>query len=185
MNNANSGQSFRPRRNNNNYKKGGGGGRQDFRRGANSGGGHSFNTNTGGGGNQPRHPELDITIDARAAKRASMMRDKYQSMARDAQSGGDRVYGEYCLQHVEHYSRILNAYNESRPQQQQVRGNDSNDGSDDDMQNDDASSAEASAPAPAAPAAPKVRTRAPVVAAISPAAEIAPAAKDESTQAAS
>lgn len=109
MNNVPQGQNFRQRRNNN-YKKGGGG-RQDFRRG-NSNSGHAFN-NQG-----TRHPELDIVIDSRAAQRANTMRDKYQSMARDAQTGGDRVYAEFCLQHVEHYSRIINAYNESRPQPQ-------------------------------------------------------------------
>lgn len=111
MNSTPQGQNFRPRRNNNNnYKKsGGGGGRQDFRRGSNNSG-HSFN-NQGA-----RHPELDIVIDSRAAQRASTMRDKYQSQARDAQTAGDRVYAEYCLQHTEHYNRILNAYNESRPQ---------------------------------------------------------------------
>ena len=114
MNSTSQGQNFRPRRNNNNYKKSGGGGsgRQDFRRGSN------FNSNTSSSNNShhARHPELDIVIDSRAAQRASTMRDKYQSMARDAQTGGDRVYAEYCLQHTEHYNRILNAYNESRPQ---------------------------------------------------------------------
>ena len=112
MNNVPQGQNFRPRRNNNNYKKGGGGGRQDFRRGSN------FNSSTSGGNSShhARHPELDIVIDSRAAQRANTMRDKYQSMARDAQTSGDRVYAEFCLQHTEHYNRILNAYNESRPQ---------------------------------------------------------------------
>jgi hypothetical protein len=113
MNSTPQGQNFRPRRNNNNYKKssGGGSGRQDFRRGSN------FNSNTSSSNSHhARHPDLDIVIDSRAAQRASTMRDKYQSMARDAQTGGDRVYAEYCLQHTEHYNRILNAYNESRPQ---------------------------------------------------------------------
>lgn len=113
MNSTPQGQNFRPRRNNNNYKKsGGGGGRQDFRRGSNFNSGTSSSNNS----HHARHPELDIVIDSRAAQRASTMRDKYQSMARDAQTGGDRVYAEYCLQHTEHYNRILNAYNESRPQ---------------------------------------------------------------------
>ena len=130
MNNVNTGQNFRPRRNNNNYKKNNnGGGRQDFRRGSNNNGGnnHSFNTGQNSGGHGARHPELDIVIDARAAKRASMMRDKYQSMARDAQTGGDRVYGEYCLQHVEHYNRVLNAFNESRPVHLRENTNENND----------------------------------------------------------
>lgn len=126
MNSTPQGQNFRPRRNNNNYKKsGGGGGRQDFRRGSNFNSGTSSSNNS----HHARHPELDIVIDSRAAQRASTMRDKYQSMARDAQTGGDRVYAEYCLQHTEHYNRILNAYNESRPQpvRQQNDANENND----------------------------------------------------------
>ena len=131
MNNVTSGQPFRPRRNNNNYKKNnnGGGGRQDFRRGSNNNSGSNHSFNTGGSNNShARHPELDIVIDSRAAQRASTMRDKYQSMARDAQTGGDRVYAEYCLQHTEHYNRIINAYNESRPvpQPRPVENNENN-----------------------------------------------------------
>ncbi len=130
MNNAPQGQNFRPRRNNNNYKKSsGGGGRQDFRRGSNSSGNSSFNQNSSSN-SHARHPELDIVIDSRAAQRAGTMRDKYQSMARDAQTGGDRVYGEYCLQHAEHYNRIINAYNDSRPQQTVRQQNDANENSD-------------------------------------------------------
>ena len=146
MNNVPQGQNFRPRRNNNNYKKNnnGGGGRQDFRRGSN------FNTNTSNNNSHhARHPELDIVIDSRAAQRASTMRDKYQSMARDAQTGGDRVYGEYCLQHVEHYNRILNAYNESRPQPvRPVETNENN------AEAQPAETNENTAPAQSAPAAP-------------------------------
>jgi hypothetical protein len=111
MNSPNT-QNFRQRRNNN-FKKSGGGGRQDFRRGNSN-----YNASGNSNNSHARHPELDMVIDSRAAQRANTMRDKYQSMARDAQSSGDRVYAEFCLQHVEHYSRILNAYNESRPQQQ-------------------------------------------------------------------
>lgn len=126
MNSTPQGQNFRPRRNNNNYKKsGGGGGRQDFRRGSN----FNSSTNSSNNSHHARHPELDIVIDSRAAQRASTMRDKYQSMARDAQTGGDRVYAEYCLQHTEHYNRILNAYNESRPQPVRQQ-NDTNENSD-------------------------------------------------------
>ncbi len=33
--------------------------------------------------------------------------DKYLSLARDAQTSGDRVVGENFLQHAEHYQRIL------------------------------------------------------------------------------
>lgn len=110
MNNPNS-NNFRHRRN---FKKSHGGGsnhrnNNDFRRSNN---GHSSN-NSG----QARHPELDIVIDGKAVKKASMMRDKYQALARDAQSSGDRVQAEHFLQHADHYNRILIAANELRPQQ--------------------------------------------------------------------
>lgn len=114
MNNPNSNNNnFRHRRN---FKKphGGSGGsnhRNDFRRSNNN---HSGNNSSSGGA---RHPELDIVIDGKAVKKASMMRDKYQALARDAQSSGDRVLSENYLQHADHYNRILIAANELRPQQ--------------------------------------------------------------------
>ena len=145
MNNVSSpNQNFRNRRNNN-YKKnpnGGGGHRQDFRRGPNNNmGGNNHYTNSNS--NQARHPELDIVIDAKAAKRASMMRDKYLGLARDAQSGGDRVLGENYLQHADHYNRILTAFNDSRPQH--LRQPENNEDGDNDSQTN-----EVNTPPPAA-----------------------------------
>ena len=40
---------------------------------------------------------------------AAQIFDKYQALARDAQSSGDRVTAENYLQHAEHYYRILAA----------------------------------------------------------------------------
>lgn len=40
---------------------------------------------------------------------ASHIHDKYQSLARDANSSGDRVMAENYLQHAEHYLRLINA----------------------------------------------------------------------------
>lgn len=156
MNTASTSQNFRPRRNNN-FKKGGsgGGGRQDFRRsngGNNNGGSHNYSTHSQGNSNQARHPELDIVIDGKAAKRASTMRDKYQSMARDAQNNGDRVYAEYCNQHVDHYNRILNAFNDSRPQH--LRQNDANTEGDENGQDNSVQSAEVVAIPAATPPVP-------------------------------
>jgi hypothetical protein len=37
--------------------------------------------------------------------------EKYQTLARDALSSGDRVAAESYLQHAEHYYRIMNAAN--------------------------------------------------------------------------
>ena len=51
---------------------------------------------------------------------ASQLFDKYQAMARDAQTSGDRVAAENYMQHAEHYFRLLNLSN--APPQQQQRG---------------------------------------------------------------
>ncbi len=40
---------------------------------------------------------------------ASHIYDKYQALARDANSSGDRVMAENYLQHAEHYFRLINA----------------------------------------------------------------------------
>ena len=46
---------------------------------------------------------------------ASHIYDKYQVLARDAQSSGDRIGAENYLQHAEHYFRLIQA---SQPTQQ-------------------------------------------------------------------
>lgn len=133
MNVMNNNGNFRHRRN---FKKSGGSSnhRNDFRRSNNGG-----NGGNGGNSHQARHPELDIVIDSRAVKKASMMRDKYTALARDAQSAGDRVLAENYNQHADHYNRILNAANEMRPQQAPRNTNDASDNSDaDDFSDSDA-----------------------------------------------
>src|ERR1700712_5280009 len=41
--------------------------------------------------------------------------EKYQQLARDATTGGDRVLAENYLQHAEHYFRVLRAIQPNRP----------------------------------------------------------------------
>lgn len=45
--------------------------------------------------------------------------DKYQQLARDASSSGDRIGAENYLQHAEHYYRLMVASNALAQQQQQ------------------------------------------------------------------
>ena len=45
--------------------------------------------------------------DVRVRGTASQVYDKYQALARDAMSAGDRVMSENYLQHAEHYYRIV------------------------------------------------------------------------------
>lgn len=49
---------------------------------------------------------------------AQQIAEKYTTLARDAQSAGDRVMAENYLQHAEHYNRIIMAAQENMPQQQ-------------------------------------------------------------------
>src|SRR3982751_2642649 len=64
---------------------------------------------------------------------AQQIAEKYSTLARDAQSAGDRVVAENYLQHAEHYNRIIAAAQASMPIQQ-VRDN--RDEFDDDLDED-------------------------------------------------
>lgn len=44
---------------------------------------------------------------ARTRRHATQQREKYQNMARDAMSMGDRVLAENHLQHADHYHRVI------------------------------------------------------------------------------
>ncbi|EKF40464.1 hypothetical protein NA8A_21237 [Nitratireductor indicus C115] len=52
---------------------------------------------------------------------AQQIADKYATLARDAQSSGDRVMAENYLQHAEHYNRIIAAAQAQIQQQQGAR----------------------------------------------------------------
>jgi hypothetical protein len=47
--------------------------------------------------------------DVKVRGTASHIYDKYQTLARDANSSGDRIAAENYLQHAEHYFRLINA----------------------------------------------------------------------------
>ncbi len=46
--------------------------------------------------------------DVKVRGNANQIYEKYQSLARDANSSGDRVMAENYLQHAEHYHRLVN-----------------------------------------------------------------------------
>ena len=100
--------------------------------GGSNGGGHS---NHGGGvsqnrpDNRPRsasalrHQTFDSNgPDVRVRGNAMQVYEKYQSLARDAQSAGDRVLAENYLQHAEHFFRVTEAINEAMAAEQRIRG---------------------------------------------------------------
>ena len=101
--------------------------------GGGAGGGGGGNGGTGGGNgrrqNVPlRHQTFDSNgPDVRIRGNAFQVYEKYQQLARDASSSGDRVAAENYLQHAEHYFRIINAITEAenaqRNRHQQQNGN--------------------------------------------------------------
>ncbi len=54
--------------------------------------------------------------DVRVRGTANQVFEKYQTLARDAQSSGDRIAAENYLQHAEHYYRIMLANQMVRPE---------------------------------------------------------------------
>jgi hypothetical protein len=87
-------------------------------RGRNGGGGG------GGGGpphqhNRPRPPHRQQTFDSNGPSvkirgSAYQVFERYLALAREAQTGGDRVAAENLYQHAEHYFRIMNAQGEGQ-----------------------------------------------------------------------
>ncbi len=87
-------------------------------RGRNRGGGGSGGG--GGGGGKPQQ-NANRAFDSNGPENikvrgnAQHVFEKYQQLARDAQTAGDRVLGENYLQHAEHYFRLLRAMQPQRP----------------------------------------------------------------------
>lgn len=94
-----------------------GGGRY---RGNNSGGGNGGNQGghrRGGGGGNNRMQVFDSNgPEVRIRGTAFQIFEKYQALAKDAASMGDRVLAESYLQHAEHYQRIIGQWNDAMPQ---------------------------------------------------------------------
>ncbi|CAN7387975.1 DUF4167 domain-containing protein [Pararhizobium sp. LjRoot255] len=77
---------------------------------------NSSSSNSGGGGNHNRKGSNPLTRtydssgpDVKIRGTAQHIAEKYATLARDAQSSGDRVVAENYLQHAEHYNRIIAA----------------------------------------------------------------------------
>ncbi len=94
-------------------------------RGRNNNGGGSNNNNGGNNNNNNRRGPNPLTRsyesngpDVKVRGTAQNIAEKYLTLARDAQSSGDRVMAENYLQHAEHYNRIIAA---ALAQQQQIQ----------------------------------------------------------------
>lgn len=76
--------------------------------------------NRGGGKRQGRSNNFDSNgPEGRVRGTAQQVFEKYQTLARDAQSSGDRIASENFYQHAEHYYRIMNADGDNGRQDQQ------------------------------------------------------------------
>jgi hypothetical protein len=73
------------------------------------GGGGGGGGNNGGGGYNPNRTFDSSGPEIKIRGSASHVYEKYLQLARDANSGGDRVMAENYLQHAEHYYRIMAA----------------------------------------------------------------------------
>src|ERR1700691_223905 len=74
----------------------------------------------GGGGGKPQHNanrafESNGPDGVKIRGAAQHVFEKYQQLARDALTAGDRVLGETYQQHAEHYFRVLRAVQPQRP----------------------------------------------------------------------
>ena len=75
----------------------------------------------GGGGGKPQQHNANRAFDSNGPDNvkvrgaAQHVYEKYQQLARDAGSAGDRVLAENYLQHAEHYFRLLRAMQPQRP----------------------------------------------------------------------
>ncbi len=74
----------------------------------------------GGGGGKPQHNanrafDSNGPDNVKVRGAAQHIYEKYQQLARDAGSAGDRVLAENYLQHAEHYFRLLRAMQPQRP----------------------------------------------------------------------
>jgi hypothetical protein len=68
--------------------------------------------------------------DNRQRGNAAQLLEKYKSMARDAQLGGDRVQTEVYLQYADHYYRVLGESRARFDEQRRQRGDGGDDGDD-------------------------------------------------------
>ena len=88
-------------------------GRNNGNGNSNSNSNSSSSVNAGRKGQNPLSRSFESNgPDVKVRGTPAHIAEKYQTLARDAQSSGDRVLAENYLQHAEHYNRIIMAYRE-------------------------------------------------------------------------
>lgn len=84
--------------------------------------GRGRKSNGGGGHHQHHNHNRNFESngpDVKIRGSASHVYEKYQQLARDASSAGDRVAAESYLQHAEHYFRLMRSQQQHQQQNQQ------------------------------------------------------------------
>ena len=100
--------------------------------------GRGNNNNNNNGNNQNRKGPNPLTRsyesngpDVKIRGSAQQIAEKYTTLARDAQSAGDRVMAENYLQHAEHYFRIVSSAQQAMNGQRDGQSQDDNEFDDD------------------------------------------------------
>ena len=114
--------------------------------------------NRGGGpvGGKPQQQNANRAFDSTGPEgikvrgNAQHVFEKYQQLARDAGSGGDRVLAENFLQHAEHYFRVVRAMQPTRPASEILGRDQFSSGFDIDFEDESGAQAAAAADAEAA-----------------------------------
>lgn len=86
------------------------------------------NRKGGGGGNNINRVYDSAGPEGKVRGTPQQIIDKYLSLARDAQTSGDRVGAENFLQHAEHYQRIMIQATQAQEQARRDSNEQSNDG---------------------------------------------------------
>ena len=103
MNSNNRRRNFRPRSHKNNFRR---------RNGSlNSNGGSGFNKNGNLGFNKNGNLGFNRNGSMNNPHNVEKAMEKFQQLAKDAQSSGDPILAENYLQHADHYSRKLTELN--------------------------------------------------------------------------
>ncbi len=104
--------------------------------------GRNNNNNRGKGGNNRTQVYDSNGPDVRIRGTAHQICEKYEALAKDANSAGDAVLAESYLQYAEHYQRIISDMNAQQALRQGDNNKDENkkvDGNTKDNSNDDLS----------------------------------------------
>ena len=82
-----------------------------------NGNGHKLN------GDFNNNPEFKRRNPGRNNQNAAKLIEKYNDLAREAQSNGDKILSENYLQHADHFARILNSQEQTQEQTKVVNLN--------------------------------------------------------------